>query len=997
MDWHEMGGPIRSFKEQMEYYYKPQKETEETLADILKAIQKHIALESNHHVTPSIGRGHVRIFSGVTDFWVTNDLPNGSYQKLVRSGKNPLGAMYSKNSTIGRTVQRNCEGHFTAKLPGGIVSFDILNSSNYIPTSATDAERLEVGIMGKGYVRLASLHDALLRVGAMAQQHKDKQAELNAQIEEEERKRKEAAELAAKREAEIKKAKDEAERKRLEEEQRRLAEEQRKREQEAEEEIRRKAEEVNELSEKLRADAEKYAQAALFIRKQASLRLNPRIDDIQDEIKFSNLYNGVVTVIDGGPGTGKTTTLIQRLRLLISEEDLKDYCLNHDFKIAQSKYNVIKQNGGDWIFFSPTDLLKQYLKDNMNYEGLTSTTTKVVEWKDYLRRILRDQYHLAGEKAPFRFKMREHEGTTLIKSGEMELAQQYISYFVNFVKEDILKVTSLDLSKFPSWSTFGAMVTKRCKEAESASKVSDLIKLLLSLHSIIDAEMPANALNGADLAKEYAERINQIALEQMVILKKDENLYSQLLDWLDYVLYGEDDAEDDTDQEIDDEDIEDEIDEDYTQDLENELKKRIKSLLRNMALATVEKTSLKGKQLELKNLLGDSINTVLLKELGELAFYNKRVHPILRNMEIFLMSRIPKSYKKFRKEIAKEPDANVWNVDILKNIVSKQSNRTLHPQEQALLLGFINNLVLDVRKVSIKRFDSLKHKYSLAYKECCKPVIGIDEATDYCLLDYYGISSLRHYEVCAVTLTGDSMQCLRSNGIMDWNLLRHPLIFPELEVKELTTSYRQSPELVKLAHALYQNSMGRPAPYNCYLEEMHEAVPKPLWFESDDETRKARWIVDRILEVKRSYGFVPSIAIFVNNHEEAKELESAILDLGRLEEAGVKIADCSGGDKMSTNDTVRIFPLNSVKGMEFEVVFFYNVDEIEKMVDRYLYVGLSRATFYMAVTANKLSADRLEAIKKFFGRGDGKTNKLEEIRNLFVTRGDWRRISNNNQ
>ena len=40
MDWHEMGGPIRSFKEQMEYYYKPQKETEETLADILKAARE---------------------------------------------------------------------------------------------------------------------------------------------------------------------------------------------------------------------------------------------------------------------------------------------------------------------------------------------------------------------------------------------------------------------------------------------------------------------------------------------------------------------------------------------------------------------------------------------------------------------------------------------------------------------------------------------------------------------------------------------------------------------------------------------------------------------------------------------------------------------------------------------------------------------------------------------------------------------------------------------
>jgi hypothetical protein len=39
--------------------------------------------------------------------------------------------------------------------------------------------------------------------------------------------------------------------------------------------------------------------------------------------------------------------------------------------------------------------------------------------------------------------------------------------------------------------------------------------------------------------------------------------------------------------------------------------------------------------------------------------------------------------------------------------------------------------------------------------------------------------------------------------------------------------------------------------------------------------------------------------------------------------------------------------------MEFEVAFFHNVEELSSsMIERYLYVGLSRAAFFLGVTSS---------------------------------------------
>ena len=66
--------------------------------------------------------------------------------------------------------------------------------------------------------------------------------------------------------------------------------------------------------------------------------------------------------------------------------------------------------------------------------------------------------------------------------------------------------------------------------------------------------------------------------------------------------------------------------------------------------------------------------------------------------------------------------------------------------------------------------------------------------------------------------------------------------------------------------------------------------------------------------------------------------------------------------------TIRIFPIDQVKGMEFEAVFFYDIDDIEEtsLINKYLYVGLSRASMYLAVTSNGQSDKISDMLQQYF-------------------------------
>lgn len=951
----------------------------ETLEDIIDSIEHHTIEEKKANArNRSIGRASTIFRGKETTFWIANEGYHTEYERtidasngvVVNSEYNGVNTfrekgefVVSKHLVFGEQLLYKWSGEDSYKAPAGVIHYIHLNSSSYFQDFNLGVIKLKIGLSGKeeqySFASLSKAKEAIKggRQAVLDMQKKQKELEdQKRQLEEENRKKQLAFENEQRRLAD-EKQREEAKRRHEQEEADRLAAIAAKK---AEEESLKK--ELEAQQEQVLTAEKKYAEAAAFIRKQATLRLNPVLDRRQNSIKTSHIYDGIPVVINGGPGTGKTTTLIQRLKFMISKEALENYRLNDDsIKLTDEEIELVSSNEKNWIFFSPTELLRRYLKDDMNYEGLTDTENKTVVWRKYLQRIIRDDYYLAGDEAPFSFATKREAEAPLIMADQMQFIKDFIQYFVDTIKKSVAEVATYDC-RDTKWHVLGNYIASKCQHAQRVNSINELLKMMYDLDGVKEARIP-----GCDsvqvLNSQYEMMLKDISLAQVASWKLDKAFYDSLLTLAEsWKKAPMEDEEDDADNEDEQEEMQVSFDPDLL------LLNRAKAMVRVLSLKKYDtKAKLSKKDAQLYALTKDRIDINQLQPLGELAFFIKRYYPIVRNAENYIFTRIARTYKAFRKELVGKNNRNVNN-DLLKTLVEVKRNKPLHPQEQALLLGFINKLLSSIYKMSALRFKDLRHKYALAYKELCRPVIGVDEATDYDLMDYFAISSLKHYKISSVTLAGDTLQCLRSNGITDWKEINNPLVFPTTDVMELEVSYRQSPKLIALAHDIYTNITNKPAPYRCYQED--QEVPSPLWFANSDEEAKAQWIVDRVLEIKKNYGFMPSIAVFVVNDEEGRKLKECIEDIGKLETAGIDVT-YSNGDNLDASDVLRIFPVDQVKGMEFEAVFFHNLNRMaeDELIDRYLYVGLSRATFYLGVTSDDTLSVETNGLKALFSRG----------------------------
>ena len=693
-----------------------------------------------------------------------------------------------------------------------------------------------------------------------------------------------------------------------------------------------------------------------FIRQQGKLRFNPILDPVQNRIKTQNLFNNVTIVIDGGPGTGKTTTMIQRLKYLTDwdaiEEDFIEGTNRYGLSAAQrDALKAAIDQDRDWVFFSPSELLKEYLKEAMDKEGLTKIGTKVWSWDEYRKKIIREQYQLVGsstDSTPF-VMARSNEQLIYSHSNVIRNFNEFLLLQWKNIHERLPKLPE-DVQKY-RWVNIAKIIQERLSNTDDFS-LQQFIQLFFSLEQTYSADCK-------ELLAENRNRVKTISDELFAYLLDDEERYRQMTELV----------ERNISQEQIDEDDEDDIDNEQIEAYEEETSIKISRLLRQWFKRYCYAQLNSEIKLTVRQEKVSNIVLPLLKEehhsqinrVGELALF-EQFAKYTRGIRSNIFGGFAAKYKRFRRQVFANQSVG-WNLALLKELLQRREGKELHAQEQALLIGTINNMVKEAIKI-VK--TPINHVFVDAYNEVCRPIIGIDEVTDFCECDIYAMESLLHNDYNSLTLSGDLMQRLTTSGITSWDDVK-PLV-RNIKVVEMKTSYRQSTKLLKVAKDLYLDAIGEEPNYIAYMKSTK--VPKPIAYVSTDERDKIEWIEKRISEVYKAYGKqLPSIAIFLNNKEDIPRFVRELGDTDLAIDNGIGVIDGSAGNVLGTKNQIRVYPIDVVKGMEFDVVFFHNIDRnnsASDMIKRYIYVGVSRAAFFLGITLEENVPD----ITKYFAVGE---------------------------
>lgn len=675
------------------------------------------------------------------------------------------------------------------------------------------------------------------------------------------------------------------------------------------------------------------------------LRDQPILDQYQDEIFRLPLDKRLLIL--GPPGTGKTTTLIRRLGQKLDTAFLEEGEQRLVETIASAQ-GIAHANS--WLMFTPTELLKQYLKEAFAREGVPASDQRIRTWQDYRRELARNAFGV--------LKRASGGGTFVLKDGLASLTdaalERPIQWFDDFdawqlktyVQELREAATQLHDAKTPLVLSLGA----RLQDILSRAADGALIAMFGSMAvEIAKVQMLVSGL------KEGSDAKIKAALNLQ--LNRNRGFLDELAHVIDSLQQAQ--AADVDDQ--DDPDADEEEDATAPRTGRAAALNAYMQAVRVQARAaaskrTVSKASRNGKIIEWLGERGlteadrAEVGASLLVQASARRFVN----PVKRYLE-----GIPKRYRAFRRE---RQQANTWYRH------EGFEARDIHPLELDIVLLSILRVAGDL----LSRPNVQRDIDSPAWSSL-QPILGhycnqilVDEATDFSPIQLASMAALAHPRLRSFFACGDFNQRLTTWGACSVDDLKW--IFADFDIKEITVSYRQSKQLNDLARAMIRTVGG--TEQNASLPEYMDSTgvaPALLEHATNAETIVG-WLADRIREIERFVGQLPSTAIFVNTEDNVAPVADALN--ATLAEHNIQVIACREGQAVGQESNVRVFDIQHIKGLEFEAVFFVSIDQLATLhpalFDKYLYVGTTRAATYLGVTCQGSLPSGIESLRPHF-------------------------------
>ena len=675
------------------------------------------------------------------------------------------------------------------------------------------------------------------------------------------------------------------------------------------------------------------------------LRDQPILDQYQDEIFRRPIDNRLLIL--GPPGTGKTTTLIRRLGQKLDTAYL-DEGEQRLVETIASAQGIAHAN--NWLMFTPTELLKQYLKEAFAREGVPASDQRIRTWQDYRRELARNVFGVlrrASGSGTFVLK----DGLTSMTDAALERPIQWFDDFDEwqrkaYVQELHEAATLLHDAKTPDVLSLGARlqdILSRAADGALAAMFGSLSVEIAKVQALVSS------------LKEGSDAKIKAALNLQ--LKRNRAFLDELARMIDSLQQGQ--ATEEDDQDDPDADEEEDITASRTGRTAalNAYMQAVRAQARAAASKrTVSKTSRNGKIIEW---LGErSLTEADRVEVGASllvqASARRFVNPVKRYLE-----GIPKRYRAFRRE--RQP-ANTWYRH------EGFEARDIHPLELDIVLLAILRAAGDL----LSRPNVQRDIDSPAWSSL-QPILGhncnqilVDEATDFSPIQLASMAALTHPRLRSFFACGDFNQRLTTWGARSADDLKW--VFADFDIKEITVSYRQSKQLNDLARAMIRAVGGteQNASLPAHMDSMGVA-PALLEHATNAETIVG-WLADRIREIERFVGQLPSTAIFVNTEDDVAPVAEALNTA--LAEHNIQVIACREGQAVGQESNVRVFDIQHIKGLEFEAVFFVSIDQLATLhpalFDKYLYVGTTRAATYLGVTCQGSLPSAIESLRPHF-------------------------------
>jgi hypothetical protein len=652
------------------------------------------------------------------------------------------------------------------------------------------------------------------------------------------------------------------------------------------------------------------------------LRDQPILDRYQDEI-FRLPVNSKLMIM-GPPGSGKTTTLIRRLRQKLNYAGLDDDGRQVPQRQADSR------PADSWIMFTPTELLKQYLKEAFARENVPASDQRVRTWSDYRRELARNRLGILRDSTG--------SGSFVLREPLDDLARETISrqteWFADFQSWqrsffwDDLRTTAHSLSDNPDRAAagVGARLARIVAGSAGAGHASSMLALLAMTGDI-------QALVAKE--KDNTDRRIRMALNLQVNRNRD------LLDELSRYVETLSDFLEETDE----------------LDAEEDEEQHQPAAGREAAMAAymMAVRSQSRAEASKRNLGRNSRAAKIVEWLGERTPSREERLEIGASLQLQAEGRrflgpvrryvhgVAGRYRRFRRLRQSE---SIWYKP------NSFSAAEIGPLELDMIL--LAELQCARELISENRIAQALDDAAFAVLKLLqdeyKAQVLADEATDFSPIELACMYALTTPGSESFFACGDFNQRItewgtRSDAELTWAC-------PRIETRSMLVSYRHSSQLFQLAKDIVRLCDGTETSAELPPDRDNNGVRPVLSKNLTDVGGIGAWIAARIKEIEQFTRPLPTVAVLVNSEDEVTPIARALNDA--LASQNIQAVACTNGRFVGQQNDVRVFDIQHIKGLEFEAVFFVGVDHLAEkspdLFDKYLYVGATRAATYLGWT-----------------------------------------------